>query len=75
MKSLYEAIPFFSDRRMLAVDGVAKTLPPPVATPIKTVTRETEGLSSGCMVFSGRKLLLAACFASRSFVSCFEGRV
>ncbi len=59
MKSLYEAIPFFSDRRMLAVDGVAKTLPPPVATPIKTVTRETEGLSSGCMVFSGRKLLLA----------------
>ena len=60
MKSLYEAIPFFSDRRELAVDGVKKALPAPVVTPLKTVTRETEGFFSGSLCFSGRKLLLAA---------------
>ena len=37
-----------------------KALPAPVVTPLKTVTRETEGFFSGSLCFSGRKLLLAA---------------
>ena len=60
MKSFYEAIPFFSDQRKLAVDGVEMSLPASVVTPIKNITRETEGFSAGTMRFSGRELRLAA---------------
>lgn len=60
MKSFHEAIPFFTDQRELSVDGVKKSLHAPVVTPLKSVSRETEGFASGTLRFSGSRLRLAA---------------